>query len=144
MIKEEHFRKLEHMYVNAPLNKYFRPKLHITEGQARLTLPVREEFFHAAGAVHGSVIFKALDDTAFFAVSSLIENVFVLTVSFNIYLIRAIQEGEMTAVGRVVHHGRRLFIAESEVTDNQGQVIARGSGTFMLSSIPLSPDIGYT
>jgi acyl-coenzyme A thioesterase PaaI-like protein len=34
---------------------------------------------HSIHAVHGSVYFKALDDAAFFAVNSLVEDVFVLT-----------------------------------------------------------------
>jgi hypothetical protein len=34
---------------------------------------VRPDFFHAAHAVHGSVYFKALDDAAFFAVASLVQ-----------------------------------------------------------------------
>jgi acyl-coenzyme A thioesterase PaaI-like protein len=66
-------------------------------------IPVRPEFFHAAHAVHGSVYFKALDDAAFFAVNSLVTDVFVLTASYNLYLTRPVTEGALRAVGRVVH-----------------------------------------
>jgi uncharacterized protein (TIGR00369 family) len=140
---EEHYRKLERMYASAPVNEYYAPTMRISEGRAEVTIPVRPHLFHAAGAVHGVVYFKALDDAAFFAVNSLVEDVFVLTVSFNVYLTRTISEGEMKATGRAVHRSRRLFIAESEVVDSDGREIARGSGTFMRSSIPLSPEIGY-
>lgn len=143
MSNEEHYRKLERMYASAPVNEYYAPTMRISEGRAEVTIPVRPHLFHAAGAVHGVVYFKALDDAAFFAVNSLVEDVFVLTVSFNVYLTRIISEGEMKATGRVVHRSRRLFIAEAEVIDSDGREIARGSGTFMRSSISLSPEIGY-
>ncbi len=84
MPSEEHFRKLERMYARAPINEYFVPELHVREGSTELLLPVKRDFFHAAQGVHGAVYFKALDDAAFFAVNSLVEDVFVLTVSFTI------------------------------------------------------------
>jgi uncharacterized protein (TIGR00369 family) len=131
------------MYASAPVNEYYAPTMRVSEGRTELIIPVRPDFFHVAGAVHGSVYFKALDDAAFFAVNSLVDDVFVLTVSFNVYLTRPISEGEMKATGRVVHRSRRLFVAESELADSEGQEIARGSGIFMRSTIPLSPELGY-
>ena len=77
------------------MNEYFAPKMRVSEGCAEVIIPVRPGLFHAAGAVHGSVYFKALDDSAFFAVNSLVDDVLVLTVSFNVYLTRSISEGEM-------------------------------------------------
>ena len=143
MTREEHYRKLERMYASAPVNEYYVPKMQVGEGRTELIIPVRPDFFHVAGAVHGSVYFKALDDAAFFAVNSLVDDVFVLTVSFNVYLTRPISEGEMKGTGRVVHRSRRLFVAESELVDSDGREIARGSGIFMRSTIPLSPELGY-
>jgi uncharacterized protein (TIGR00369 family) len=140
---EEHFRRLERMFAGAPINEYFRPTMRVSEGRAVVTMAVRRDFFHAANAAHGALYFKALDDAAFFAVNSLVPNVFVLTVSLNAYLMRPVSEGEVTAVGQVVHRSRRLFVAESKLCDSTGREIARASGTFMPSDIPLSPAIGY-
>jgi len=140
---EEHFRKLERMYRSAPVNAFFQPSLKISLGRAEVTIPVRPDLFHAAGAVHGAVYFKAMDDATFFAVASLIDDVFPVTVTFTTYLTRPISEGEMRAVGEVVHQSKRLFIAEAQLFDSHGRPIGRGSGTFMKSSIPLSPEIGY-
>ncbi len=138
-----HFRKLENMYLSAPTNEYYRPTIHIGAGQAEVSITVRPDFFHAARAVHGSVYFKLMDDAAFFAANSLVEDVFVLTTSFTVYLTRPVSDGTMTATGTVVNRSRRLLIAESIVTDAAGHVVARGSGTFMPSRIPLSAEIGY-
>jgi uncharacterized protein (TIGR00369 family) len=132
------------MYASAPINEFFAPRLQILNpGVAELRLTIRPDFFHAAHAAHGAVYFKALDDATFFAANSLVEDVFVLTVSFNLYLTRPVSEGEVVATGRVVSRSRRLYIAEGVLVDEGGREIARGSGTFMPSTRTLAPDIGY-
>ena len=140
---QEHYRKLEHMYLSAPVNDYYAPDIHISEGQAQVTIPVRREFFHAADAVHGAVYFKLLDDSSFFAANSLVEDVFVLTVSYNVYFTHPVSKGVMKATGKVVQASRRLIVAESVVVDSEENEIARGSGTFMRSKIRLKEEIGY-
>lgn len=142
-MSEEHYRKLERMYASAPINEYFRPVLTVSEGAAEVLIPVRPDFFHAAKAVHGSIYFKALDDAAFFAVNSLVPDVFVLTVTYNIYLTRPVSEGTLRASGRVVNRSRQLFIAEAELVDDRGRAVGRGSGSFMKSAIALNEDVGY-
>ncbi len=143
MDNEEHFRKLERMYLGAPVNRYYLPTIRIGPGSAEIAVQVRSDFFHAAHAVHGVVYFKVLDDAAFFAANSLVEDVFVLTVSLNVYLTRPITEGAIVATGRVVHTSRRLIIAEAEAVDGEGRTLARGTASFMRSNIALTPEIGY-
>ena len=106
-------------------------------------MAVRPDFFHAASGVHGSIYFKVLDDATFFAASSLVDDVFVLTASFNIYFLRPISSGEMHARGTIVSRSTRLLIGEGVVTDSEGKEIARGSGTFMPSRVPLDERLGY-
>lgn len=142
-IDEEHFRKLERMYHGAPINQFYQPTIRVSEGATELDVPLRPDFFHAAHAVHGSVYFKALDDAAFFAVSSVVPDVFVLTASFTIYLTRPVTEGTLRASGRVVHRARSVFLAEAELRDGQQRLVARGSGSFMRSAIALTPEVGY-
>ncbi|MDX8410357.1 MAG: PaaI family thioesterase [Mariprofundaceae bacterium] len=141
--RQEHYQKLERMYLGAPCNDNYRPRLKIGEGRAEVVIPVKKELFHAAGAVHGSVYFKALDDAAFFAANSLVEDVFVLATSFNLYLTRPVSSGLMRAVGRVVNTTKSQMIAESILYDADGREIARGSGTFLRSKITLIEEIGY-
>jgi uncharacterized protein (TIGR00369 family) len=140
---EEHFRKLERMYVAAATNRYYDPTLVVRDGEAEVTIDVDPKYFHAAGAVHGSVYFKLLDDAAWFAVNSLIEDVCVLTSSFNLHLFRPVTRGLMKASGRVVHRSSRIFVAEAVLEDGNGLQLARGGGSFMRTSIPLTPEIGY-
>jgi uncharacterized protein (TIGR00369 family) len=140
----EHFRRLERMYASAPINEFFAPRLHIPEaGMAELRMTIRRDFHHAAHAAHGAVYFKALDDATFFAANSLVDDVFVLTVSFNLYLTRPVSEGEVVARGRVTSRSKRLYLAEGVLEDARGREIARGSGAFLPSTVALSEEIGY-
>lgn len=137
-----HFRSLEAMYHGAPINTFFGPRITVESGTATVRMPVRSDFHHAAHAAHGSVYFKMLDDAAFFAVQSLVEDVFVLTVSFNVHLLAPVADGEMVSQGKVVHQSRRLFVAESTI-EVSGKVVARGNGTFMRSAVRLDERVGY-
>jgi uncharacterized protein (TIGR00369 family) len=143
MSREEHFRALERMYHGAPCNEYYAPTLTVAEGTSEVIIPVRQKFFHTARAVHGSVYFKALDDAAYFAVNSLVDDVAVLTVSFTVHFMRPVSDGQLKATGRVAHASGRLFFAESTLTDSTDQVVATALGTFARSRVPLSDDIGY-
>jgi len=143
MPNPDHYAKLERMYLSAPINEYFRPEIKISHGKAEITMIVRDDFFHAAHGVHGAVYFKALDDAAYFAASSLVFDVFILTVSYTTYFTRQISQGVMHSIGEVVHNSRRIMIAESQLLDSKGHVLARGSGTFMRSRITLDASVGY-
>jgi uncharacterized protein (TIGR00369 family) len=143
MSKPEHFRKLENMMHSAPFVAVTRASAAIEHGRATIVIPVQEKLFHAAGALHGAIYFLALDNAAFFAVNSLVEDVYVLTTSFTTYLTRPVSNGTITATGRVVNTNPRQYIAEAVLVDDQGHEIGRGNGVFMRSKTPLSEDIGY-
>ena len=143
MTNVDHFRRLEQMYITARCNEYFAPEIRISEGSAEVTIPVREDFHHAAHAVHGSVYFKALDDASFFSAASLVEDVMVLTASFTVYFLQPIVSGTMRAVGQVVTMRGSQLIAEAVVYDSDAREIARGMGSFIRSKTPLSAEIGY-
>ena len=142
MNNEQHFRKLERMYLSAPINEFYSPSISISQGQAVIETEVKPDFFHAAGSLHGSVYFKLLDDAAFFAVNSLVKDFFVLTVSFNIYLTRPVTKGVLIAQGEVVSHSVNYFVADSVLTINDKEV-ARGSGSFLRSRIELAEVESY-
>ena len=143
-MKDPHFSALQNMYLGAPINAFYRPTIDISEAEATIEIEVSGKLFHAAGAVHGSVYFKMLDDAAFFAASSLEKEVFVLTTSFTTYLTRPVSSGRLRSVGKVVNRNKSQFIAESVVYDSAGNEIGRGSGVFMRSKIPLRETPGYS
>ena len=141
---QAHFRALEALYAAAPINQLFESVLEIPEpGIARIRFQVDPRFFHAAGAAHGTSYFKMLDDAAFYAANSLITDRFLLTTQFNLLLTKPLSEGPVVAEGRWVSGQRRVFVAEARLIDAQGEEVARGTGTFMRSRIPLTSLPGY-
>ena len=140
---EGHFEKLEHMYLAAPCNRHCEPGIRVSERQAEIVIPVQEQSCHSGGCVDSAVYFKAMDDSALFAVNSIVDDVLVQTKSFNIYLAQPIATGELIARGRLIGTSQDQYLAESAVTDSEGNEIGRGNGVYVKSSIPLSSDIGY-
>ncbi|NRD89965.1 thioesterase [Sphingopyxis sp. BSNA05] len=141
---QEHFRALERLYAEAPINRLFNSRLEIADaGMARIFFTVDERYYHAAGAVHGTAYFKMLDDAAFYAANSLVSDRFILTTAFNLLFTKPLKSGPVIAEGRWVSGKRRVFVADSRLIDDEGEEIARGTGTFMRSHIPLASLPGY-
>lgn len=138
-----HYQALERMYLAAPINRLYRPQIVIDQGAARISMELQAGFHHAAGAVHGSVYFKMLDDAAYFAASSLEPEFFLLTASFTTYLERPVSSGVMRAEGRVVYRARSQIIAESVALDGRGRELARGNGIFVKGRQRLRDTPGY-
>jgi uncharacterized protein (TIGR00369 family) len=141
----EHFEKLQRMYLKANVNTqiYDTTECHIEHKKATISLTISDKYFHALGAIHGSVYFKLLDDAAFFAVNSIVEDVFVLTTNFNSNIIRPVSKGKITAVGEVRFISKNLFIAASTLYNEDGKEIAFGTGHFAKSRVQLTHEIGY-
>ena len=139
-----HWRALERLYASAPVNSLFRSTLDIIgEGRARITFEVDDNVFHAAGAAHGTIYFKMLDDAAFYAANSMVTDRFLLTTAFNIHLTKPIRGGRLVAEGKWISGRKRVFVAESNLIDDDGDEVGRGTGTFMRSRIGLSGLAGY-
>lgn len=143
MEKETHYKRLEFMYQSAPINEFYKPRMVVGEGEATIEIDIDKKYFHAAGAVHGSVYFKMLDDAAYFSANSLEYDVYVLTTSFTTYLTRPVSSGTVKATGKVVNQNNSQFISEAILYDYRGKEIGRGNGIFVKSKIALSPEIGY-
>jgi uncharacterized protein (TIGR00369 family) len=141
---ELHWRALEGLYTSAPINRLFASQLTIAgHGRARIAFDVDESCFHAAGAAHGTLYFKMLDDAAFYAANTLVTDRFLLTTSFNLHFTRPIRVGRVYAEGRWVSGRRRVLVAEARLIDGEEEEIGRGTGTFMRSHIALSGLAGY-
>ncbi len=145
MSQDAHFRALERMFHNAPINQLLGPRLEVREREATIRHPVRPEHCHSAGALHGSMFFKCLDDACYFAANSLHTEVFVLTSDFHIRLLRPVSDtaDHVRAEGRVVRHSKRITLCEGILYNEEGQEVARGTGSFMPSRMALTSVEGY-
>jgi uncharacterized protein (TIGR00369 family) len=142
--QQAHFRGLEALYAAAPINQLFPSRLTIPAvGHAQIEFEIDAAVYHAAGAAHGTSYFKMLDDAAFYAANSLVNDRFLLTTAFNMLFTRPVKSGLVTAIGQWVSGRRRVFVADARLINAEGEEIARGTGTFMRSHFPLSSLPGY-
>lgn len=140
----EHRRRLETLYASANIQRLFPSVLSLAaEGVSRIEAVIGPEHFHGAGAAHGAVYFKLLDDAAFFAANTLVPDVFVLTANFTISLTAPLGPGPVVAEGRWTSGRRRTLFADSVLYGPDGTEAGRGSGVFMRSRIRLSALPGY-
>jgi uncharacterized protein (TIGR00369 family) len=142
--EEAHLRALEALYDSAPVNRLFESRLTLPEaGRSEIDFTVSPEAFHAAGAAHGTLYFKMLDDAAFYAANGLVSDRFLLTTAFNLHFTKPMRIGPARAEGRWISGKRRVFVAEARIVDAGGEECARGTGTFLRSHIALSGLDGY-
>jgi uncharacterized protein (TIGR00369 family) len=141
---EAHLRALEALYDSAPINRVFESRIALPEaGRSEIRFVVGENSFHAAGAAHGTLYFKMLDDAAFYAANGLVSDRFLLTTAFNLHFTKPMKSGKAIAEGRWVSGRRRVFVAEARIVDSTGEECARGTGTFLRSHIALAGLRGY-
>jgi len=125
------------------VNEWFSPLLVVSEGKAEVRMNIRNEFHHSAGAAHGYIYFKMLDDATFFAANSVVDGFFVLTAKFEIELLKPVVAGEVRAVGEVTSQDERRIYAQGELYDCNNELIGKGKGKFARSKMALSPEVSY-
>ena len=140
---EEHYRNLEEMYHAAPINTTVPCRISISEGYAEVRMTAGEQFHHSAKGLHGSMYFKGLDDAAFFAANSKETGFFVLTAKFEVELLGMVQCESLLFKGFFEKQEGRKIWARSEQYDDQGRLVAKGQGVFVVSKLALDPSVNY-
>ena len=107
--------------------------LRVEGGAAEVLLPLTAELRNRAGKLHGGAIFSLVDIAMGLACSS--AHGFArksVTVECKINYMRAIDDGEVLCLAKVIHHGTRTLVVEAEVRQGEA-LVARAQGTFMLA-----------
>tara|TARA_B100001093_G_C26808573_1_gene1006583 strand:+ start:279 stop:704 length:426 start_codon:yes stop_codon:yes gene_type:complete len=135
-----HYSKLENIYLNANLNKeiYSNTEIIISENYSEIKMPIKDDYYHALNAIHGSVYFKILDDAAFFAAQSVVEDYMLLTANFNITFKMPVSNGYIKSIGSLSSVSEKEFEAESKMYNQNNELVAFGKGIFKKSKKPIS------
>jgi acyl-CoA thioesterase len=94
-------------------------------GRARLAKPLRPEFANSYGNTHGGVYAALVDMASGVCVRTLKVRVVTVETSVNIFLPTVIG-GRLTADAHVAYEGRKILHAEVDVTDDAGELVAKG------------------
>ena len=105
-----------------------------SEGFARLRLPYRKELTNPAGKLHGGAIASAADTAIAVAIGSIVKIPGGhSTVKLEVKYKAPVMDGAVIVEARVTRHKGKLFLAEAEITNGSGQVVATAAGTFMIT-----------
>jgi len=139
-IKESYESALRRVAESAPYYQLLQISLEeIDTGFARFRMPFRKELTQPDGIVHGGAIASLADTTVAFALMTLVQpGEKVATVEFKINFFSTVTSGEMIGEARAVYRGNRLVVADMEVKDENGKLIAKGMATCAILGTPKS------
>jgi acyl-CoA thioesterase len=116
-----------------PIASFLKMRLvELSPGYAKVAMKLRPEYVNFNGLIFGGII-MALADEAFAYASNTIITPNVAS-QFNIHFIAGAQTDDgLIAECKVVKSGKRVCISEMVVTNQEGKLIAKATGT----TIPL-------
>jgi acyl-CoA thioesterase len=102
-------------------------------GRARLRLNADGRHLNGDGIVHGGVL-PALADAAMGSAARTLhgDRAQLLTAESNLRYLRAFERGALLADARVVKAGRRIAVVEVDISEADGELVARGGATFVI------------
>ena len=105
--------------------------VHSEDGLVEIRLPFRNEFLRQDGSdwLHGGVVSALIDIVGDYAITTKASGN-VPTIDLRVDYLRPARRGDLVAIGRTVKVGRTIGVADVEVRDSSGAVIAVGRGTY--------------
>ncbi|RWU23529.1 thioesterase [Pseudomonas alkylphenolica] len=104
----------------------------LESGVAEMTLALEPHLRNRGGKMHGGVIFSLVDTAMGLACSS--AHGFdqqSVTLECKINYLRAVSDGEVLCIARVLHAGRRTLVVDADVRQGD-KLVAKAQGTFAI------------
>ena len=114
---------------NEPIASFLKMRLlELSPGYAKVAMKLEPEYQNFNGLVFGGVVMAVADQAFAYGVNSVRQS--SIASQFNIHFITgADKNDELTAECRVVKSGRRIGISEMTVSNQDGKLIAKATGT---------------
>ncbi|MGA8222989.1 MAG: PaaI family thioesterase [Candidatus Acidiferrales bacterium] len=105
----------------------------VQHGEAVVELEANETHSNPMGTLHGGVLCDIADAAMGIAFSStLADGESFTTLELKINFLRPVWREQLRAVGKVVKRGRTVGMVDCDITNSQGQLVARSSSTCMV------------
>ncbi|MEW8978258.1 MAG: PaaI family thioesterase [Symbiobacterium sp.] len=116
--------------------------VEVGHGRCTVRMPASEHTLNNLGIVHGGALCTLADTAMGTALRSALKpGDAVVTVEMKINFI-APGRGELLAHARVLHVGNTTAVAEVEVADTDGKLVAKGLATFLVKHGAVEPPPG--
>lgn len=118
----------------SPLNAHLNITTEDLEnGRVRLCMVCGPEWRNEVGLIHGGAMALLLDGSMGRATwRTLATNETCATIHLSVQFLNGARTGTLCAEGWVVKRGRRIAFVEGECTGDDGTVLARATGTWMI------------
>ena len=104
----------------------------VDRGWAKMRMPFAQKLTNSAGISHGGALFTLADSAGSMAlVSMAAKGDVVTTVEMKINFLKPFEGGEVVAEASILHCGKSTALADVEVKDQDGVLIAKGSATLL-------------
>lgn len=125
--------RLKEKEAQEPIASFLKMKLlELTPGYAKVVMKIAPEHMNFNGMAFGGMVMALADQAFAYATNSLVSP--SIATQFNIHLISGAAVGdELTAECRVIKSGRRIGVSEMTVTDQDGKLIAKATGTTVVT-----------
>ena len=112
-----------------PIASFLKMQLvELSPGYARVAMKLTPDHTNFNGMVFGGIVMSIADQAFAYATNSLVSP--SIATQFNIHLIAGASPGdELVAECRVIKSGRRIGVSEMTVTNQEGKLIAKATGT---------------
>ncbi|WP_347550080.1 PaaI family thioesterase [Pseudalkalibacillus hwajinpoensis] len=101
----------------------------LTEDEVILELPIETKLLNTHGSLHGGVYATMIDNIISLKMRSMIGSP-VITINLTINYVAPISGGKIIAKALIYGEGKRTKMGEGIVLDENGKLLAKGSGTF--------------
>ncbi|GAA2353555.1 phenylacetic acid degradation protein [Catellatospora methionotrophica] len=104
-------------------------------GRVVVTMRAQEFHYNPLGGVHGGILATLLDTAAACAVhSTLPAGIGYTSLDLNTKFLRpvSIDSGLLTCEGTVISRGRRTALAQAQLTDDRGRLLAHATSTCLI------------
>ena len=121
-----------------PLRQFLGMDIEEVEpGRAIARVVVSSDLLNPNGVVHGGVLFTMIDTAMGKATLSVLdEGQLCASVEVQLRFLRPIAGGTLTAEAQVIRPGRKIVHLEARIRDGGGELMATGTGTFVVIATP--------
>ncbi len=131
---DDNIENLKTKEASEPVASFLNMRLvELTPGYAKVSMKLMPDHLNFNGMVFGGIVMAVADQAFAYATNSLVTP--SIATQFNIHLISGAAPGdELIAECRVIKSGRRIGVSEMTVTNQSGKLIAKATGTTVVTS----------
>lgn len=102
----------------------------LATGRSVVKMKVRPEFGNTWNNMHGGCMAVLADFAMGLALRTLRYNIVTVELGMN-FIAPAVVGEELTAEGKLVHQGKKIFLAEATISERGERLVAKAKATFM-------------